>query len=220
VASRIAREFRFGGPSFVVSAQEASGLRALEISTRMLQNRQVDAMLVGAVDLACDERNLATFFKSTQLSSSGQVRPFDQWADGTLPGEGAVALVLKRLEDAHTDNDRIYAVVEGIGSASGGGTGIQSSEVSTYCTSMSRAFENGRITPASVSLVETHGSGISEQDEIETQALHRFFASQDDHREHPMAIGTLKPLVGHTGATSGLASVAKTALSLFHELIP
>ncbi len=220
VASRIAREFRFGGPSFVVSAQEASGLRALEISTRMLQNRQVDAMLVGAVDLACDERNLATFFKSTQLSSSGQVRPFDQSADGTLPGEGAVALVLKRLEDAHTDNDRIYAVVEGIGSASGGGTGIQSSEVSTYCTSMSRAFENSRISPASVSLVETHGSGISEQDEIETQALHRFFASQDDYREHPMAIGTLKPLVGHTGATSGLASVAKTALSLFHELIP
>ena len=102
VASRIAREFRFGGPSFVVSAEEASGLRAVEIAVRLLQSGQTDAMLVGAIDLTCDERNLATFFDRTAFSAKGVVRPFDSAADGTLPGEGAVALVLKRLADAQS----------------------------------------------------------------------------------------------------------------------
>ena len=96
VASRIAREFRFGAPSFVVSAEEASGMRAIEIAGRLLQARQADTMLIGAVDLACDERNLAIRYTAESLSARGAIRPFDSGADGTVPGEGAVALVLKR----------------------------------------------------------------------------------------------------------------------------
>jgi len=96
VASRIAREFRLGGASFAVSADEVSGLRALEIAIRALQAGEMDAALVGAVDLACDPRNLAC------AESSG----------GSVPtGEGAAALVLKRMEDARRDGDRIYAVL-------------------------------------------------------------------------------------------------------------
>ncbi len=220
VASRIAREFRFGGPSFVVSAEEASGLRAVEVAARMLQSGQTDAMLVGAVDLTCDPRNLATLYGEKEFSRSGRVRPFDQAADGTLPGEGAVALVLKRLPDARADGNRIYAVIKGIGSAYGASKEAPDAGVESYCISLQHAFQDARTDPATVRLMECHGSGLPEQDATEARALQHFFRGKIKSANQAVAIGALKPLVGNTGAASGLASLAKTALSLFHHLLP
>jgi acyl transferase domain-containing protein/3-hydroxymyristoyl/3-hydroxydecanoyl-(acyl carrier protein) dehydratase len=220
VASRIAREFRFGGPSFVVSAEEASGMRALEIGARLLQAGQLDAVLVGAVDLNCDERNLATLQKQLPLSKSGTVRPFDQEADGTLPGEGAVAMVLKRLSDARANGDRIYAVIDGIGSAGGGEFAPDSPSVPAYVRSLGAAFADGRVDPNSVELIETHGSGIPSQDHAEAQAMAQFFSHSKGVAEPRIAVGTTKSLVGHTGAAAGLVSTAKAALCLFHQILP
>jgi acyl transferase domain-containing protein len=219
VASRIAREFRFGGPSFVVSMEEASGLRAVEIAMRMLQGRKADAMLVGAVDLACDERNLATLFGPADLSNTGRVRPFDAAADGGLPGEGAVALVLKRLSDARKDGDRIYAVIKGVGSAHGSGAHPGRPTADAYARSMKQALAQAGIAPHALSLVETHGSGVPAEDTLEAEALQALFAEVGASGPK-VAVGALKPLVGHTGVTAGLASLAKSALSLFHHLLP
>ena len=220
VASRIAREFRFGGPSFVVSSEEASGLQAVEIAMRMLQDGQTDTMLVGAVDLNCDERNIATLYKPEALSSSGQVRPFDRGADGTLPGEGAAALILKRLEDAQEHDDRIYAVIKGLGSAHGGSKKHKNRSASVYKNAMDNAIADAGLPAERISLIEAHGSGIPEEDTIETEALTSFFKQRDDGTENKIAVGALKSLTGHTGATSGLASMAKTALCLFHRILP
>ncbi|KJS28359.1 MAG: hypothetical protein VR64_25005 [Desulfatitalea sp. BRH_c12] len=218
VASRIAREFRLGGPSFVVSEEEASGLRAVEIAMRMLRSRQTDAMLVGAVDLAGDERNLATLLARGDVSPSGMVRPFDHNADGTLPGEGAVALVLKRLEDAQADGDRIYAVIRGVGSARGNDAPALPA---AYRESLAHALDDARISADTVTLVETHGSAIVSEDAVEAEALTSFMRNAGGRApEHAVSISALKPLVGHTGATSGLASLAKTSLCLFHHLLP
>ncbi len=220
VASRIAREFRLGGPSFVVSAEEASGLRALEIGAHLLQSRQLDAVLVGAVDLFCDERNLATLAPHLPFSANATVRPFDKFADGTLPGEGAVALVLKRSEDALADKDRIYALVQGIGSASGGGIDTAAPSAGAYRASLTQAMAEARIGCDAISLFETHGSGIPSQDRVEAESLHEVMGSGSVPMAKSTAIGTLNPLVGHTGAASGLAALAKTAISLHHQIIP
>ncbi len=221
VASRIAREFRLGGPSFVVSAEEASGLRALGIAADMLRAGEVDAMLVGAVDLNCDERNLATIFHRLEASPAGEIRAFDQRADGTLEGEGAVALVLKRLDDAIENKDRIYAVVEGTGSAAGWADNGSRPALSAYSAALISALKEARVDPAGIGMMETHGSGIPSQDQLEAQALLGIFGDDPDRGpDNPLVIGTLKPLVGHTGATSGLASLVKAVLSLHHRIIP
>ncbi|MGD8847403.1 MAG: polyketide synthase, partial [Desulfobacteraceae bacterium] len=225
VASRIAREFRFGGPSFVVSAEEASGLQAAGIASRMLRSREVDAMLVGAVDLNCDERNMTTLYSRLGLSACAQIRPFDTEADGTLPGEGAVALVLKRLEDAKADNDRVYALLEGFGAASGVVDDHFWPDESVYLTSLERAFKEAHADPGEIDVMECHASGVPSQDRIEAKALRSCFdiastQGTGQSAERSIAVGTVKPIVGHTGATSGLTSLAKTALSLFHHIIP
>ena len=46
VASRVAREFRVGGPSFTVSSEETSGLRALDVAVRLLRQDELDEAVV------------------------------------------------------------------------------------------------------------------------------------------------------------------------------
>jgi len=216
VASRVAREFLLGGPSFVVSSEEAAGLRALEIGTRALQQNEAEAFLVGAVDISGDVRNIILTHQVRPFSQNRQIRPFDKNADGTLPGEGAAALVIKRLDRAIADGDRIYAVIKGIGSASGGGIDTKTPSVDAYTRSLKHCCQDADIEPSTIGYMETHGSGIRAEDELESVALHEFFANQNG----PCAIGSVKPNIGHTGSASALASVVKTSLSLYHEIVP
>jgi PfaB family protein len=221
VASRIAREFRLGGPTFTVSADAAAGMRALEIGVRALQQGELDAVLVGAVDIGADVRRLVERHGIRPLGAGGAVRPFDRRADGSLPGEGAVALVLKPLDQAVADGDRVYAVVGGIGAADGDADAAGLPSAATYCRSLERALGDGGTSPAVVSYLEAHGSGDPAEDALESAALHRFF-QQPGHEAGPAAcaVGSLKPIVGHTGAAAGLAGVVKAALCLHHEVIP
>jgi len=216
VASRIAREFRLGGPSFGVSGEAASGLRALEIGVRSLQNNETDRVLVGAIDLSGDVRSVIASNRIRPFSKGQEIRPFDPSADGSLPGEGAAALVLKRLDQAIEDGDRIYAVIKGIGSAGGGEIGIGTPLKEAYILSLKQSFKDSEISPASISFVETHGSGNPTEDRMESEALHTFFVKHNT----PCAIGSVKPNIGHTGAVSGLASLIKSSLCLYQEIIP
>jgi PfaB family protein len=219
VASRIAREFRFGGPSFVVSAEEASGVRALEIGAELLRSKHLDAVLIGAVDLFCDHRNLATIFSRLPMGRNS-IRPFDASADGTLPGEGGVAMVLKRLSDAQAQGDRIYAIIEGIGAGGGGGVAPEPPVSSAYLASLERCFDTSGISRSQVGLIQTHGSGIPEQDDVESESLHTFFDNRSSHPDRHIAIATTKPLIGLTGAAAGLISVATAALCLHRHILP
>ena len=216
IASRIAREFRFGGPSYVVSNETASGLKALEIGMRSLQLDESDAVLVGAVDLFGDVRSVVTWDQIRPFTGSHSIRPFDHSADGTLPGEGAAALILKRLDKAEENGDRIYSVLKGIGKASGGGVNADSPAKDAYTLSIKRSLKDAGTSPTSISFVECHGSGNPLEDQIELEALNEVFSG----RLEPCAIGSVKPNIGYTGAASGLASLVKTSLCLYNEIIP
>jgi acyl transferase domain-containing protein/3-hydroxymyristoyl/3-hydroxydecanoyl-(acyl carrier protein) dehydratase len=216
IASRIAREFRFGGPSYVVSNEAASGLKALEIGVRSLQQNETDAVLVGAVDLCGEVRSVITYNQIRPFTKSHKISPFDRSADGTLPGEGAAALVLKRLDQAINDGDRIYSVIKGIGKAGQGGVKTDAPSKNAYILSLKRSFKDAGISPSSIGFVETHGSGNPLEDRVESEALNEFFAN----RKEPCAMGSVKPNIGHAGSASGLASLVKTSLCLYQEIIP
>ncbi len=218
IASRIAKEFHFGGPSHTVASEDCSGMRALEIAVRALQQNEVDQALAGAVEVTGDLRALLATNAVRPYSHSGAARPFDISADGTIPGEGAVSVVLKRLADAQRDGDRIYAVVRGIGATSGAGVGEDVCAPEVYRQALQRAYQEAEVDPASVEYVEAHGSGRPAEDRSEIQALAAFFGAEQ--RATPCRIGSVKADVGHTGAASGLVSVVKTCLALYQEIIP
>ena len=109
VASRVARAFRIGGPSFTISSEETSPLHALEVARRALERGEINVALVGGVDLAGDLRAvLGEYVVQSKDAPDGAGAP----AGSSCIGEGAAALILKRHEDALRDGDRIYALID------------------------------------------------------------------------------------------------------------
>ena len=229
VASRLAREFKIGGPCHTISSEEASGMRALEAAVRALQQGELDHALVGAVDLAGDVRAVLSHsergsvedqperprrqskpgqFSGASGSEAAAAGPEDgtQPRSGeTLPGEGAAALVLKRLEDAVRDGDRVYSVIRGLGAAS---------DADAHEAALRRAYEDAGIDPASVECLEMQDAGNA----AEAEAIAAFFG--EGERRRSMKLGAASAQVGHAGAASALASIAKASLAIYQEILP
>ncbi len=218
VASRIAKEFRIGGPSFTLSSEENSGLRALEVGIHSLQEGSINRAIVGAVDLSGDLRSVLSRHRQGYYSPSGISRPFDRDSDGGVIGEGAAAIVLKRLEDARQDGDQIYAVINGIGTAIGGSIEDNLPNKKIYSAAIEQACQISQVDPRSISYLETEGSGVPAIDHLEAQALGLSIGSQKEKSR--CEIGSVKADIGHAGAAAGLASLVKTALCLKHKVLP
>jgi acyl transferase domain-containing protein/3-hydroxymyristoyl/3-hydroxydecanoyl-(acyl carrier protein) dehydratase len=216
-ASRIAREFHLGGPSFTLSAEEGSGLRALEAAVRALQRGELDAALVGAVDLAGDVRAVLAAHRQRPFSPAGLACPFDARAAGTITGEGAAAVVLKRLEDVG-EGETVYAVIRGVGVAGGGAPAGLLPDEGAYRMALEQAYREAGGGPASVAYVEAHGSGDPVEDELEARALASFFGTRP--AAQPLAVGSAKADVGHAGAAAGFASLIKACLALDQQILP
>lgn len=210
VASRISREFRIGGPSFTLSSEESSGVKALETAIRQIQAGELDKALVGAVDFAGDLRAVLGQHSHHPCSASGTSAPFDIASDGVIIGEGACAVVLKRLEDAERDGDRIYAVITGIGSASG---------ADSYSNAMEKAYSDAVVSPSSIGFIEANANGNRSEDNREVTDLSSFFKSSD-RSKRSCAVSSVKGDIGDSGAASGLASVLRASLALYQEIIP
>ena len=218
VASRVAKEFRIGGPSFTLSSEDNSGLKALEVGVRALQEGSINRAIVGAADMAGDLRCVLGQHHAQNLSKNGIARPFDKDADGTMIGEGAAAIILKRLDDAQQDGDRIYAIIKGVGTATGGRVESCDHDRDAYHQSIERTIREAGAKPESVSYLETHGSGVAGEDALEADILSGLFGASES--PNPCYIGSAKADVGHTGAVAGLASLIKAALCLDQQLLP
>jgi acyl transferase domain-containing protein/3-hydroxymyristoyl/3-hydroxydecanoyl-(acyl carrier protein) dehydratase len=199
VASRIARELRLGGPSFVVSADAASGLRALEIGVRAVQSGELEAALVGAVDLHGELRSAA--LQHLLTPPAGGFRP---------PADGAAALVLKRLDRAQADGDRIYALVRGLGAAGGGGIAVPRPDRAVYLRALSRALAEAGIPAAAVGRFELHGSGVPDDDRLESEAIDAVFGTE----RASVRLESSKALIGDSGAAAGLVALIRASLDL------
>ncbi|ARV57930.1 polyketide synthase [Nostocales cyanobacterium HT-58-2] len=219
VAGRIANRLNLGGINCVVDAACASSFAALKMAISELVEHRCDMMLTGGVD--CDNTIMAymCFSKTPAVSPSDNVKPFDAKSDGMMLGEGVGMVVLKRLEDAIRDNDKIYAVIKGIGTSSDGRyKSIYAPRQEGQVKALQRAYEDAGFSPETVSLMEAHGTGTMAGDPTEFASLREFFGN-NSHRQY-IALGSVKSQIGHTKAAAGAASLIKTALALHHKILP
>ncbi|HEX2910197.1 MAG TPA: beta-ketoacyl synthase N-terminal-like domain-containing protein [Chloroflexia bacterium] len=220
IAGRIANRFDLGGINCIVDAACASSLGALRMATNELLSGQVDMMLTGGVDLDNSIGMYLCFSKTPAFSLKGEIRPFDAASDGMLVGEGIGMLVLKRLEDAERDADRIYAVIRAVGASSDGRfKSIYAPRSEGQVRSLRRAYEDAAIEPNSIGLVEAHGTGTVAGDQAEVATLRTVFDG-GSIRKNSIALGSIKSQIGHTKATAGAAALIKTALALHHKVLP
>lgn len=219
-AGRIANRFDFGGTNCVVDAACASSLSALHLAAMELNAGRVDMAITGGADTFNDIFMYMCFSKTPALSATGNSRPFAKEGDGTILGEGIGTVILKRLDDAKRDNDKIYAVIRGIGSSSDGrGNAIYAPSAAGQTKALWNAYNEADVSPRSIELVEAHGTGTSVGDAVEATALSGVYAENNDN-ETWCAIGSVKSMIGHTKAAAGIAGLIKTAMALKHKVLP
>ncbi|MGH8929117.1 MAG: beta-ketoacyl synthase N-terminal-like domain-containing protein [Egibacteraceae bacterium] len=223
MCGRIANRLNLMGSAYAVDAACASSLIAVDLAIQELASGKADMVLAGGIQVSSTVPAMLIFCQLGALSRRGEVRSFSGEADGTLLGEGAGVLVLKRRVDAERDGDRIYALLKAVGVASDGrAVGVLAPRVEGEELAMRRAYEQAGIAPRTVSLVEGHGTGTAVGDAAELEALGRVFGPDNrDDRERPWcALGSVKSMIGHPIPAAGVAGLIKAALALHHKVLP
>jgi acyl transferase domain-containing protein/NAD(P)H-dependent flavin oxidoreductase YrpB (nitropropane dioxygenase family)/NAD(P)-dependent dehydrogenase (short-subunit alcohol dehydrogenase family) len=219
-AGRIANRFDLGGVNYTVDAACASSLAAVYLAVQELEAGTSDVVIVGGADTVQNPFAFLCFSKTHALSPRGRCRTFDESADGIAISEGTGVLVLKRLQDAERDGDRVYAVIKGVaGSSDGRGKGLTAPRPEGQAVALERAYTKAGVSPATVKLIEAHGTGTVAGDQAEVATLKRVFEAAGASRQG-CAIGSVKSMIGHTKCTAGVASMIKGALALHHKVLP
>ena len=219
IAGRIANVFNFHGPNYVVDAACASAMAAMSSAAEGLVANDFDVAITGGIDRNMGASTFVKFSKIGALSATG-TRPYADGADGFVMGEGAVIFVLKRLADAEHDGDKIYAVLRGIGGASDGkGKGITAPNPVGQKLAIERAWQNAGVSPATVTLMEGHGTSTSVGDLVEVQSMNDVLGNY--HLPvGSVALGSVKSNIGHLKGAAGAAGLLKAALALRDSVLP
>lgn len=227
LTGRISYFFDFHGPSEPLDNACASSLVSIIHAVDAIQNNRCDIALAGGVHIMLNPEIYVAFDNLGILSADGTCRAFDKEANGTVRGEGAGLVMLKRLKKAVADNDHIYAVIKGTGISHGGTSNSMTAPNPTQQeAAIVEAFERGNIEPATISFIETHGTGTILGDPIEITALKNAFKKVFSMRNESMPkkpycrLGAVKTQIGHLESASGIAGLLKVILCMKNKMIP
>ncbi|WP_338894780.1 beta-ketoacyl synthase N-terminal-like domain-containing protein [Streptomyces sp. TG1A-60] len=218
MAAWLSDRFDLAGPSLVVDTACSSALSAVWLACQSLTAGACELAVVGAVDLLIDPLTFVLLSRTGALSPDGLCRTFDRRANGYVPGEGAVALVLKPMGTALADGDLVLGAIAATEVNNDGRTmGVTSPNLDAQIELLGKVYE--RIDPATVQYVEAHGTGTAIGDPIEARALTEVFGRLGVPR-NSVALGSLKRRIGHLHSASGLAGLAKVIVMLRDGIVP
>jgi hypothetical protein len=177
-------------------------------------------VVTGGIDSGQNPFGYLCFSRVTALSGRGHCSTFDKSADGIAISEGVSVVVLKRLEDAERDGDRIYAVIRGVaGSSDGRGRSMTAPRPEGQIVALRRAYEQAGFSPSTVGLIEAHGTGTVAGDASELASLMELFKDANAVAR-TCAVGSVKSMIGHTKAAAGVTGLIKAALALHQRVLP
>jgi amino acid adenylation domain-containing protein len=220
LAARIAYTLNLNGPNLAMTAACSSGLVALHQACLALRQGDCEMALVGGVSLITSPWTYAALNQAGMLSPDGKCRVFDDKANGLVPAEAVGAVVIKPLSQSIADNDRIYGVIQGSGVNYDGKTnGITTPSPLRQAELIKTIYDKYGIDPTSINAIMAHSVGSRLGDPIELEALSKAFEHYTDKKQF-CAIGSIKPLIGHTFAASGIVSLIVMLKAMKAEIIP
>lgn len=221
-ATRIAHQLGTTGPALNVQTACSSSLVAVHLAVESLLGGESDTAVVAAVSLHLPQAGYPSS-PDMILSPNGECRPFDERADGTVFGNGGGAVVLRRLADALRDGAPVRAVIRGSAVNNDGATRqhYQAPSPDGQAAVLREALAVGAAAPASVGMIETHGTGTQLGDPVEFSALRKVYGDgAEPGARQPCALGSAKSVVGHLNTAAGLAGLVKCVLALEQGLVP
>ena len=219
IANRLSYLLDLHGPSLTLDTACSGSLLTMELACRSLRAGESSLAIAGGVSINLLPKGDVFFSAAGALSPTGACKAFDADADGIVRSEGAGVVVLKRMDDAIEDGDRIYAVIRGGAiNHDGASNGIMAPSGEAQKRVLREAYNNAGILPGDVQYIEAHGTGTPLGDPIEMSALAGTLA--EGRNGMPLMLGSHKTNVGHMEAAAGVAGIIKTALALYHRALP
>ncbi len=221
IATRVAHHLDLRGPAINVNTACSTSLVAVIEACKSLERGDCELAIAGGSTIVFPQNRGHVYQSGNILSPDGHCRPFDAAADGTLFSDGAGLVVLKRLNDAVRDGDRVYAVIQGLGINNDGGkkASFSAPSMQGQAAAVQMAHENSGVPVEAIEYIEAHGTATPLGDPIEVAALAEAF-QQKTSKKRFCALGSVKSNIGHCVAAAGVAGLIKAALALHHQKIP
>lgn len=220
LATRVSYKLNLRGPSIAVQTYCSTSLVAVHLACQSLLGYECDMVLAGGVALAVPQCGYL-YQEGGILSPDGACRTFDAEARGSVMGNGAGVVVLKRFSEALDDGDHIYAVIRGSAVNNDGHARVSYTAPGLEGQSgvIVEALANAGVEAESISYIEAHGTATELGDAVELAAMTRAFELTTPTKQF-CALGSVKPNVGHLDRASGVAGLIKTACALYHKQLP
>ncbi|HLT40323.1 MAG TPA: beta-ketoacyl synthase N-terminal-like domain-containing protein, partial [Enhygromyxa sp.] len=220
ISGRISYTLGLEGTSMTVNTASSSSLVAVHLACQSLRAGETTMAIAGGVNLIITPHGTVVMTKLGTQNPAGQCRAFDAAANGYVRGEGGGLVILKPLSRAIADGDRIYCLIRGSASNNDGfSNGLTAPNPKAQESVLRAALANARVDPASIHYVEAHGPGTILGDPLEASALGAVIGSAHN-ADRPLRIGSIKTNIGHLEAAAGIAGMMKTALALYHRMLP
>ncbi|MFE6159087.1 SDR family NAD(P)-dependent oxidoreductase [Streptomyces sp. NPDC056486] len=218
-AGRIAYALGLNGPALSVDTACSSSLVAVHLAVQALRRGECETAFAAGANLMMSPRSMRLVRETRSLSPDGLCRTFDARAAGFTRGEGCGAVVLKRLDHAVRDGDRVHAVIRGSAvNQDGRSGGFTAPNVLSQISLIESALASARLEPADIGFVEAHGTGTSLGDPIEMEALVSALGRRNGGA--PLPVGAVKTNFGHLESAAGAAGLVKAMLCLRHRKVP
>ena len=220
-ATRIGYKLNLHGPALTVQTACSTSLVAVHLAVQSLLTYESDLAMAGGATLVPPGRRGQLHEPGGIFSPDGRCRTFDAQGRGTVLGDGAGVVVLKRYEDAIRDRDTVHAVILGSAVNNDGSrkAGYTAPGPDGQFAVISEALGVAGVAADSIGYLEAHGTGTELGDPIEVGALTRVFGPARDDRAR-CALGSLKSVTGHMDTAAGVVGLIKTVLALGHRTIP
>ncbi|KAK7062198.1 reducing polyketide synthase FUB1 [Favolaschia claudopus] len=219
IANKISYHLDLLGPSIPTDTACSSSLTALHLAVQALRTGDCEAAVVGGCQLNHRFIDFLQYSQGGVLAPDGTCKPFDVSANGFSRGEGAVVIVVKLLEDALRDGDRIYALVLGTAVTTNGSAAPANAPVGdAQADAMRLAYKGTGRSPQEVDFIELHATGTAAGDPVEANWTGRAF--KRDGPDGELLIGSVKGNIGHLEIAAFLASLSKICSIFSHGVIP
>lgn len=219
IAAHLSHFYNFTGPSYVLDSACSSSLLSIHNAVNGILSGDCEMALAGGADILLDETPYMILSESRALSPKGKCYTFDEKADGFVPGEGCGVVLLKPLDKAIADGNKIYAVIEASAINNDGHTmGITTPNPKAQAEVIEKAMQKAGVTTDTIGYVETHGTATLIGDPIELKALDSVFKKGTDEKGF-CGVGSVKTNFGHLLSAAGIASFSKVCLMLYEKQI-
>ena len=220
LATSVAYRLDLRGPAVAVQTFCSTSMVAVHLASESLRRGECDIAIAGGVSIRIPDRIGYVYQDGGQASPDGHVRTFDADARGSMFGDGAAVVALKRLDSALADRDTVLAVILGSAINNDGALkfSFQAPSIDGQRRCIARAVANAAVDPSEISYVEAHGTATEVGDPMEAAALTGAFGPTE--AKQYCVLGSVKPNVGHLDRASGATGLIKVIQSLRHELIP